>query len=61
MNMTGIESIHAELIPVTAFVPPGPVVTKQQPTSFFDLAYPSAANDAASAINMGEMEATIQA
>ena len=47
INITGIEFIQAEVIPVTAFVPPGPVVTKQQPTSFLDLAYPSAANEAA--------------
>ena len=36
--MTGTESIHAEQTPVSVFVPPGPVVTKQQPTSFFALA-----------------------
>ena len=37
MKTTGTESIQAELTPVKVFVPPGPVVTKQHPTSFLDL------------------------
>ena len=35
--MTGTESIHAEQTPVSVFVPPGPVVIKQQQRLLFEI------------------------
>ena len=38
IKITGTESIQADETPVKVFVPPGPVVTKQQPMLLFALA-----------------------
>ena len=45
MNITGVLSNHAAAHPVTAFVPPGPVVTKAAPILSDILAYVSAAKE----------------
>ena len=43
IHTKGIESIKASVRPVTAFVAPGPEVTRTTPGLPEDLAYPSAA------------------
>ena len=60
-NKTGVESSHAPATPVTALVPPGPVVTMQNPRPWLAFAYPSAqmAEACSCELQMGVMRVSL--